>query len=180
MESLDWHTLTGLSEAEATARLKREGYNELPSSKRRNFVAIAIEVLREPIFLLLVACGVIYWLLGDLQEALILLGFIFFIMGITLYQDHKTETALDALRDLSSPRASVIRDGEKKRIAGREVVIGDLLILAEGDRVPADAILLSATNLTADESLLTGESIPVGKIAAESQTTGSALKERKN
>jgi P-type Ca2+ transporter type 2C len=77
---------------------------------------------------------------------------------------------LDALRDLSSPRASVIRDGSKKRIAGREVVRGDLLILAEGDRVPADAILLSATNLTADESLLTGESIPVRKIAADSQT----------
>ena len=170
MESLDSNTLTGLSEAEATARLKREGYNELPTSKRRNFVAIAIEVLREPIFLLLVACGVIYWLLGDLQEALILLGFIFFIMGITLYQDRKTETALDALRDLSSPRASVIRDGEKKRIAGREVVRGDLSILVEGDRVPADAILLSATNLTADESLLTGESIPVRKIAADSQT----------
>jgi P-type Ca2+ transporter type 2C len=117
MESLDSNTLTGLSEAEATARLKQEGYNELPTSQRRNFVAIAIEVLREPIFLLLVACGVIYWLLGDLQEALILLGFIFLIMGITLYQDQKTETALDALRDLSSPRASVIRDGSKKRIA---------------------------------------------------------------
>lgn len=105
MKSLDPNTLTGLSDAEATERLKQEGYNELPTSKRRNFLAIAIEVLSEPIFLLLVACGIIYWLLGDRQEALILLGFIFFIMGITLYQDRKTETALDALRDLSSPRA---------------------------------------------------------------------------
>lgn len=170
MEPLDPNTLTGLSEAEAAARLKREGYNELPTSKRGNFVAIAIEVLREPIFLLLVACGIIYWLLGDRQEALILLGFIFFIMGITLYQDHKTETALEALRDLSSPRASVIRDGEKQRISGREVVRGDFLILAEGDRVPADAVLFSSTNLTADESLLTGESIPVRKVAGTTQT----------
>ena len=169
MESLETNTLTGLSEAEAAERLKQEGYNELASSKRRNFVALSLEVLSEPIFLLLVACGIIYWLLGDRQEALILLGFIFFIMGITLYQDRKTETALDALRDLSSPRASVIRDGEKKRIAGREVVRGDLSILIEGDRVPADAVLLSATNLTADESLLTGESIPVRKVAGDRQ-----------
>ncbi|MGB5710345.1 MAG: HAD-IC family P-type ATPase [Waterburya sp.] len=170
MELLDSNTLTGLSESEAAERLKQEGYNELPTSKGSNFLAIALEVFSEPIFLLLVACGIIYWLLGDLQEALILLGFIFFIMGITLYQDRKTETALDALRDLSSPRASVIRDGVKQRIAGREVVRGDLSILAEGDRVPADAVLLSATNLTADESLLTGESIPVRKVARDRQT----------
>jgi Ca2+-transporting ATPase len=170
IEPLDPNTLTGLSEAEAALRLKREGYNELPSSQRRHLIAIALEVLSEPIFLLLVACGIIYWLLGDRQEALILLGFIFFIMGITLYQDHKTESALEALRDLSSPRASVIRDGQKQRIAGREVVRGDILILSEGDRVAADAVLLSATNLTADESLLTGESVPVRKVAGASQT----------
>jgi Ca2+-transporting ATPase len=167
---LDPNTLTGLSDAEAELRLKQEGYNALPDRKRGNFFTIALEVLSEPIFLLLVACGAIYWVLGDRQEALILLGFIFFIMGITLYQDNKTEGALEALRDLSSPRASVIREGQKKRIAGREVVRGDILILSEGDRVPADAVLLTATNLTADESLLTGESIPVRKVTGERQT----------
>ncbi len=113
--------------------------------------------------MLLVACGIIYTILGDIQEALILLGFVFFIMGISLYQETKTERALEALQDLSSPRALVIRDGQQKRIAGREVVRGDIVLLAEGDRVPADAILIYSTNLSVDESLLTGESLAVQK-----------------
>ena len=85
------------------------------------------------------------------------------IIAIELYQERRTEHALEALRDLSSPRALVIRDGEHRRIAGREVVRDDLLILGEGDRIPADALVLWCTNLSTDESLLTGESVPVRK-----------------
>jgi Ca2+-transporting ATPase len=147
---------TGLSEQEVANRLKQDGYNELPSTQQRNFLAIAWEIVREPIFLLLISCGVIYLFLGDAQEALILLGFVFFIVGINLYQEQKTERSLEALRDLSSPRALVIRDGERQRIAGREVVQGDVIVLSEGDRVPADAVLLWSTHLKVDESLLTG------------------------
>ncbi|MFB8795001.1 MAG: cation-translocating P-type ATPase [Microcoleus sp.] len=163
---VDINTVTGLSEQDAIARLKDEGYNELPSAQSRNLFSIAWEIVQDPIFLLLVGGGVIYWILGDLQEALILLGFVFLIAGISLYQEGKTEHALEALRDLSSPRALVIRDGERKRIAGREVVREDILVLAEGDRIPADAIVLSCSNLSTDESLLTGESLPVRKVAA--------------
>ena len=94
-----------------------------------------------------------------------LLGFVFVVMGITFYQERKTERALGSLRDLSSPRALVIRDGVDKRIAGRDVVPGDLIVLAEGDRVPADAVLLDCTNFSADESLLTGESVSVRKVS---------------
>lgn len=158
-------SLTGLSEAEAAALLRKEGYNELPSSRKRGMIAIALDVVKEPMFLLLVACGIIYLILGDVQEAIMLLGFVFVVMGITLYQEQKSERALEALRDLSSPRAMVIREGRQRRIAGREVVRGDLLVLAEGDRIPADALLISCLNLSADESLLTGESIPVRKTA---------------
>jgi P-type Ca2+ transporter type 2C len=158
--------LAGLSKQEAIARLKRNGYNELPSAQSRSLLAIAWGTVQDPIFLLLVGGGVIYWILGDLQEALILLGFVLFLMGIGLYQEGKSEHALEALRDLSSPRALVVREGERKRIAGREVVQGDTLVLAEGDRVPADAIVLSCTNLSTDESLLTGESLPVRKVAS--------------
>jgi P-type Ca2+ transporter type 2C len=165
----DPQTFTGLSEKEVLERLKLEGYNELPSSHKRTFLDIIWEMVQEPIFLLLIACGVIYLVLGDVQEAFILLGFVFFIMGITLYQEQKTERSLEALRDLSSPRALVIRDGERKRIAGRDVVRGDMLILAEGDRVPADALLLWSTNLTVDESLLTGESLPVRKVPLDAE-----------
>ncbi|BAY10813.1 cation-translocating P-type ATPase [Calothrix sp. NIES-2098] len=162
----DLKTLTGLSASEVADRLQREGYNELPSTVHRAIWAIAWEIVQEPIFLLLVGCGVIYLFLGDVQEALILLGFVFFIIGINLYQEQKTERSLEALRDLSSPRALVIRDGERQRIPGREVVRDDLLVLSEGDRVPADAILLWSTNITVEESLLTGESLPVRKVAA--------------
>ena len=115
-------------------------------------------------FILLVASGLIYFILGDVTEGIMLMSFVFVIIGITVYQEQKTERALEALRNLSSPRALVIRDGEQKRIAGREVVTGDMLILVEGDRVPADGVLLSSNNVSVDESLLTGESVPVRKI----------------
>ena len=162
-DAFDINTAKGLSEIEAAKLLAEVGYNELPSAKPRSIFAIAFEVVREPMFLLLVAGGLVYLLLGDLQEALMLMGFVLVVMSITFYQERKTERALEALRDLSSPRALVIREGKERRIAGREVVPGDLIVLAEGDRVPADALLLSCTNLSADESLLTGESVSVRK-----------------
>lgn len=156
-------TTTGLSSAVSKERLQAVGPNELPSARPRNIWAIAWTVLSEPMLLLLIACGSIYLVLGDIHEALVLLAFVFVIITITFYQEHKTERALEALRDLSSPRALVIRDGQQIRIAGREVVPGDVLVLAEGDRVAADAVLLSCLNMTVDESLLTGESVPVNK-----------------
>src|SRR5581483_2621048 len=130
-------------------------------------LAIAADVLREPMFLLLLVTGGIYLVLGDPHEAAMLLGFVLLITGLTLYEEQKTERALDRLRDLASPRALVLRGGRRRRIPGREVVRDDLLLVAEGDRVAADAVLLDATNLAVDESLLTGESVPVRKRAAE-------------
>jgi Ca2+-transporting ATPase len=159
--------IQGLSEEEATKRLEEEGYNELPQSRRRSTPLILLGVLQEPMFLLLVACGVIYFTLGDLQEGAMLLFFVLVIIGITVYQERKTENALDSLRNLSSPRALVIREGQERRVAGREVVRGDIVILREGDRVPADGILLSCGHLLVDESLLTGESVPVRKCDAQ-------------
>src|SRR6266545_1560541 len=135
---------TGLSEAVAAERLQSEGYNDLPTVRYCGFLVIATEVLREPMFLLLIACGAIYLVLGDPHEALMLLGFVVLITGVTLYQEHKTERALEKLRDLASPRALVVRDERQRRIPGREVVRDDLLLLEEGDRVPADALVLSA------------------------------------
>ena len=114
---------------------------------------------------LLVGGGAVYLLLGDLKEAVILLAFATMSILITVVQESRTERVLEALRDLTSPRALVIRDGERKRIAGREVVRGDLVVIAEGDRVPADATLVECQGLRTDESLLTGESVPVRKVA---------------
>jgi Ca2+-transporting ATPase len=154
---------TGISQKEAAEKLEKEGYNELPSSKPKSILNIAIGVVKEPMFLLLVACGTLYLILGDIQEGLMLLSFVFVVMGIEFYQEKKTKKALDALKDLASPRALVIRDGETIRIPGKEVVTGDIVVLQEGDRVPADANVLESNNLLVDESLLTGESVPVRK-----------------
>ncbi|MDD4052547.1 MAG: HAD-IC family P-type ATPase, partial [candidate division Zixibacteria bacterium] len=169
----DIHSISGLSESEAQRRLLEEGYNELPTGRKRNIFNIAFEVVREPMFLMLVACGAVYFLMGPehFADAMLLLGFVFVVMGITIFQERRTERALEALRDLSSPRALVIRDGQKKRIAGREVARGDFVLVAEGDRIPADAVLRYSINLSVDESLLTGESVPVRKTASAEADT---------
>jgi len=166
---LDLRDVKGLADEEAGRRLEAEGYNEVPSAKKRNILAIGFDVIREPMFLLLVAVGSIYLGLGDRKQALVLMTFVVVVIGITFYQERKTERALEALRDLSSPRANVIRSGEQKRIAGRDVVVGDALLLAEGDRVPADGLLVSCSSMLVDESLLTGESVPVSKESCEGE-----------
>ena len=153
----------GLSAAEAARRLAAEGRNLLPTARPRSTASIAFAVLREPMFLLLVSAGVVYLFIGNLREALVLAASIVVVILITVVQERKAERALAALRELSSPRALVVRDGAEQRIAGAEVVRGDLLLLAEGDRVPADAALLASNDLMLDESLLTGESLPVDK-----------------
>ncbi len=172
--------ITGLSESEAQKRLKTEGYNELPSQKKRNIFVIFLHVILEPMLLLLLGAGLIYIILGEKQDALMLLIFVFVVVGITFYQQRKTERALEALKNLSSPRALVIRDGQQKRIPGREVVREDYIILREGDRVPADAVVIFSSNLSIDESLLTGESLAVRKaewdgIASITQPGGDDL-----
>ncbi len=156
----------GLSQTEAAARFKADGPNELPRAERRTPLRIVLEVLREPMLALLLGAGLIYLLIGSLEEALILLAFASLSILITVVQEARTERVLEALRDLTSPRALVIRDGTRQRIAGRDVVRGDILLLGEGDRVAADAQLLKATDMLSDESLLTGELVPVRKVAA--------------
>ncbi|MCL2359468.1 cation-translocating P-type ATPase [Candidatus Bathycorpusculum sp.] len=170
MHSIDVDELTGITSNEAQEKLRKDGYNELPTSKKRSSIQIALSVIKEPIFLLLVASASIYFFLNDIIEGLVLLSFVIVVMGITVFQERKTENSIDALKNLSSPRALVIRDGKQFRVPGREVVTDDIIILAEGDRVPADALLLSANNLMVDESLLTGESLPVRKAIGKVET----------
>lgn len=152
-----------LTTEQVKQQLKTFGHNELISSKPKNIWRIALEVMKEPMFILLICCGVLYMILGDYKEGIIMLSTIFIIISITFFQHRKTEKALDALKKLSSPRALVIRDGVEMRIPGREVVPDDLIIINEGDRIPADAIVIETNHLMVDESLLTGESVPVAK-----------------
>lgn len=154
-----------MSSIQASSRLALDGPNELPRTGQRSILRIMLDVLREPMLALLLAGGITYLFLGSLGEALILIGFATFSIVVTVVQEARTEGVLDALRDLSAPRALVIRDSARVRIAGREVVVGDFLVVEPGDRIAADAVLIDASDLQTDESLLTGESLPVSKVA---------------
>ena len=165
----------GLTSREAAARLAADGPNVVPGAHRRGALSSVLQVLHEPMFLLLVVAAALYVVLGDLREALVLAASVVVVVVITVVQERKAERALEALRDLSSPRALVVRDGERVRIPGPDVVRGDLLLLAEGDRVPADARLVTATALLLDESLLTGESLPVARRAGDPVYSGTLV-----
>jgi len=164
----------GLTTVEAQRRLAADGPNLLPGSEPPTLWRTTLTVLTEPMFLMLLVAGGIYLLLGDRAEAAFLLVAVFAVIGLTLVQERKTQRALASLRDLSAPRALVIRDGQEARIPGREVVRGDLLVLREGDRVAADAVLRDG-QLTADESLLTGEAVPVNKRPTAGAATTDAM-----
>jgi Ca2+-transporting ATPase len=165
----------GLSAAGAARQLAVDGPNELPTARKRNLAQQARDVLREPMLLLLLGAGSINFLLSEAFDGIILLLGVVVVLAISIYQEHKTENALAALRDLSSPRALVVRDGRQTRIAGRDVVRGDVVLLVEGDRVPADATLFDCVNFAVDESTLTGESVPVRKVAVDRDAADTTM-----
>ena len=159
---------SGLSAAEAARRLRRDGGNELPRARRRGLGRIVLGVLGEPTFLLLVVAAAIYLLVGGIGEGLLLSGFAALSTLLVVVQENRSENALDALRQLAAPTAAVLRDGRVQTIAAGAIVPGDLLLLSEGARIGADAILRHTDGVGIDESLLTGESVPVLKgVAAD-------------
>ena len=165
----------GLTKGEAGRRLESEGPNVLPTAKPKNFLQRFIGVVREPMLTLLVAAGLINFIVSEPLDASVLMLTVLMVVGISLYQTSRTESALEALRDLSSPRALVVRDGKEGRIPGKDVVRGDLVILNEGDRVPADGSLISASNLSVDESMLTGESLSLYKKPDDKVFSGTLI-----
>lgn len=161
------HKMTCLTDEQVKEKQIKEGFNEITEVKANGFFKMIFGIFKEPMFLLLLVCGSLYLLLGDIQEGLMLLGFVIFIIAIELFQESKTEKAIKALKELASPQAIVIRNGEEIKIPCREIVKDDLIVISEGERVPADAILIHSINIQADESLLTGESVPVRKIESK-------------
>ena len=153
----------GLNSEEVERLQTQYGFNEIPVTGQKTVCKAFFRIATEPMFGLLLLAGLIYLAIGSAADAVVLMIFILIAIGMTLFQQQKSEKAIEALKDMSSPRALVIRDGDTKRIAGREVTIGDILVLEEGDRIPADATLIDTNDLLIDESLLTGESIPVEK-----------------
>ena len=165
---------TGLSDAQAAERLARDGPNRLPRGKPRTLRVIALAALAQPMFLLLLAAAAVYALVGSLADALMLLGSVLVVALIAIYQDFRTERVLETLKELASPRSRVRRGGRVLHIASHGLVRGDVLLVAEGDRLACDAQLTVAHSLAIDESLLSGESMPVRKQAAAHGTTQGA------
>jgi Ca2+-transporting ATPase len=157
------HVPSGLTDVEARERLRRFGPNRLPEPPRKHALALLIEVLREPMFLLLVLAAGLYLLIGDPAEGALLGLFAALSVGLVVVQEYRSERALDALRALAAPMARVRRDGVVRTIPASGIVPGDRVLVAEGERVPADAVLREGGGLRVDESLLTGESVPVTK-----------------
>lgn len=158
--------LKGLTTLEVNKRILANGYNELPQGGARSPIYIFFGAIKEPTLLLLISAALIYLLIGDLSDGLFLLASVLVMLAISFYQENKAEKTLQSLHELSSPRAFVIRDGKESRVPSRELVPGDLIVVYEGDRVPADSILLESKFLRIDESTLTGESVPVSKSPA--------------
>jgi P-type Ca2+ transporter type 2C len=158
-----WPGRRGLTSQEAATRLATQGPNALPSSEHKPFFRMVGGVVLEPMILMLLVAGGIYLLIGDVGEAVFLLASVMAVIALTLTQELRAQRALEALRDLSSPRALVIRDGREQRIASGEVVRDDLIVLHEGDRIAADGWLVEG-QIAADESLLTGEAMPSQKM----------------
>ena len=156
-------TPQGLSLQQAAERLRTDGPNALPDPQRRSLWQRVCDLLSEPMFALLVLAAVLYIVLGDLLEGLTLAVFVIAVLALTFYQEGQSENAIAALQALNQPMAHVIRAGTPMQISARELVRGDLLLLSEGDRISADGQLLNTDHLQIDESLFTGESVPVDK-----------------
>ncbi len=165
--------LTGLSTAEAKQRQQRFGKNELTPRKKESFIRKVFHIIREPMFLLLLIAAVIYFILGEPGDGAIMLIFVVGVIGIDVIQEWKTDKTLHALKDLSAPRITVIRDGREQQIASADLVPGDLMMIQEGVKIPADGPVVRCADLCVDESSLTGEAEGVWKAPAEgSEPTG--------
>ncbi|MBN9310943.1 HAD-IC family P-type ATPase [Devosia sp.] len=156
---------SGLATVEAQRRLAAIGPNTLPSAKPVTVWGRILRLASEPMLILLLLAAAIYFVLGSLTEGIMLMLFALFSISLMLFQEWRSDNALAALRQLSAPLARVRRDGEEISLPSADLVPGDVVVLNEGERVPADGVLLTASQLAVDESLLTGESVPVSKAA---------------
>ncbi|MEA4955325.1 MAG: HAD-IC family P-type ATPase, partial [Pseudoflavonifractor sp.] len=159
--------MAGLTSAEAKRLQDKYGKNELAAQKKENFLKKVFHIICEPMFLLLIVAAIIYFILGEPRDGAIMLIFVVGIISIDVIQEWKTDKTLDALKDLSAPHITVIRDGKEHQIASADLVPGDLMMICEGIKIPADGVVLRCADLCVDESSLTGEAEGVWKTPAE-------------
>jgi len=163
----------GLTTKEAAHRQEQFGKNELTPQKKDSFFHKVLHIISEPMFLLLLVAAGIYFILGEPRDGAIMLLFVIGIISIDVIQEWKTDKTLSALKDLSAPQVKVIRDAKEITIASVDLVPGDLMMVYEGVKIPADGIVLKCSDLSVDESSLTGESEEVFKITTESAKPSS-------
>lgn len=173
MTNIPTNNMAGLTEAEVRARQQQYGKNELAAQKKPGFLKKAFQIFCEPMFLLLIAAALIYFILGEPRDGAIMLVFVVGIISIDIIQEWKTDKTLDALKDLSAPHITVIRNGTEQVIASSDLVPGDLMMICEGVKIPADGFVVKCADLCVDESTLTGEAEGVWKVAAGSGESGS-------
>ncbi len=159
-------TWQGLTTEQAKDLQLEYGYNELAPVQKKSFFKKILKTIKEPMFILLIVTAIIYFILGEPRDGAIMLVFVIFVIGIEVVQEWKTDRTLEALKDLSSPLVSVIRDGKEQLINSRQVVPGDFLIIKEGEKIAADGVILRLSDLCVDESTMTGEAEKVWKEVA--------------
>ena len=160
--SKDFRNL-GLSSEEAKRIQQECGKNLLVPKKKDNFFKKILLTLAEPMFLLLIIASIIYFILGEARDGAIMLVFVVAVISIDIIQEWKTDKTLNTLKQMSEPHIKVIRDGEEQEIASEDLVPGDIMLIHEGIKIPADGVILSLADLCIDESSLTGESVGVWK-----------------
>ncbi|MDU3582950.1 cation-translocating P-type ATPase [Clostridium butyricum] len=159
------YNLGGLNSEEVEKLQRKYGMNELIIQEKPNMLKKFLGVFKEPMFLLLLIAATVYFLLGAPKDGAIMLVFVGFVASITFIQEWKTEKTMNALKDLTSPKVNTLRDGKNILIKSTELVPGDVVFLSEGERIPADCIVLEPSNFSVDESILTGESEYVMKVS---------------
>lgn len=160
----------GLSKSEVLSSRKLHGMNEFARDAKPSFFKTALKIFLEPVFLLLIGASLIYFLLGEARDGSVMLVFVVFMSGINLYQEWRTDKTLEALKSLSSPKVTVIRDGAESLVLSEELVPGDIMLLSEGERISADGEILFSDGFGVDESSLTGESDIVWKSCTDSSS----------
>ncbi|WP_341839622.1 cation-translocating P-type ATPase [Chitinophaga caseinilytica] len=166
---------TGLSDAEAESRLRQYGKNVFRVKQVPRFLVIIWNMVREPMFLLLLTACLLYFILGSVSEGLLMLAAILLVSAIEFFEEARSNKAMKALQAFTAPRARVLRNGKLQEVDTENIVPGDILVLSEGDLVPADATLLLANDLSVNESVITGESMPAARLADQSVFRGTQV-----
>jgi len=167
--------MRGLTTSEAQQLQAQHGKNELSAQKKESFFKKALHIISEPMFLLLIVAATIYFILGEPMDGLIMLVFVIGIISIEIFQEWKTDKTLNALKDLSAPHVTVLRNGEEVSIASVDLVPNDIMKIHEGVKIPADGYVIKCSDLCVDESSLTGEAEGVWKIVWKVETDGSDI-----